>query len=103
LTTFNLVISILATFILIAKIMLIPMHFLYPALSFVIHGLETGLFAYSMYGQTSHDTLDPKHENNGLAWYITKSCNVAAKRNNIHYCQQAKATFYITVFLLYVC
>ncbi|KIW02584.1 uncharacterized protein PV09_06034 [Verruconis gallopava] len=100
LTTFDLVISILATFVLITKFILLPLHIMYPVISLVVYGLETGLFSYSIYGQTSHDTIDPNHENNGLPWYIAKSCSVAAKPSNVHYCQQAKATFYITVFLL---
>jgi len=100
LTTFNLVITILSTFIWILKLVLVPMHIMFPVISLLLHSLETGLFAYSVYGQTSHDTIDPEHQNNGLPWYLTHSCSVSAKPSNEHYCQQAKATFYITVFLL---
>jgi len=102
LTTLNLVVSILTTFIWILKLVLVPMHVMWPVISIILHGLETGLYAYSLYGQTSHDTIDPAHVNNGLPWYITKSCSVSAKASNEHYCLQAKATFYITVFLLQV-
>lgn len=100
LTTFNLVLSILTTFIWILKIVIVPMHVMYPIISLVLHGLLTGLFGYSIYGQTSHDTIDPAHSNNGLPWYITKSCSVSFNKSNVQYCQMAKATFYISVFLL---
>lgn len=102
LTKFNLTISVLSTFILLVKVALLPLNVMFPAVSLLIHGLELGLYSYSTYGQTSPDMLDPKRPNPGPPWYITKSCNVAALKSNIGYCQQAKASFIVTVFMLTV-
>jgi len=99
-TKYNLVISVLSTFILLTKSALVPLHVLFPPLSLAIHGLEVGLYAYSLKGQVSPDTIDPQHPNFGPPWYITKSCSVAALKSNIGYCQQAKASFYVTVFMV---
>jgi hypothetical protein len=76
------------------------MRVLYPVLSIFIHGIEFGLYMYSVYGQTSHDTIDPDHINNGPPWYITKSCSVAVLPSDIGYCKQAKASFYVAVFMV---
>ena len=73
---------------------------MYPIFSFLLHGLETGLYAYSIVGQTSPDTSDPQNINNGPPWYITKGCSVSFKPSNIGYCKQAKGTFYVAVFML---
>jgi hypothetical protein len=100
-TKYDLVISVLSMFILLLKATLVPMHVFYPIFSFVIHGLEIGLWGYSLYGQTSSDTLDPKGRRNA-PWYITKSCNVAYNKSNVGYCEQAKASFYVSIIMLCV-
>jgi hypothetical protein len=79
---------------------MVPLHVLFPVLSVLIHGLELGLYSYSVFGQTSPDTLDPKHSNPGPPWYITKSCSVAVLKSNVGYCQQAKASFFVAVFMV---
>lgn len=101
-TKYELVISVVSMFILLVKTVLVPLHKLFPLLSLVIHALETGLYAFSVYGQTSSDTIDPKRSNNGPPWYITKPCSVAHFQKNVGFCQQAKSAFIVTVFLLYV-
>lgn len=99
-TKYNLIISILSMFILLLKSVLVPMHVLFPIFAFLIHAVEVGLWAYSVYAQTSPDTIDPVHKNHGPPWYITKSCSVAFKKENIGFCKQAKASFYITAVML---
>jgi len=66
----------------------------------MIHGIEFGLYMYSLYGQTSPDTIDPEHVNNGPPWYITKSCSIASTGQLKGYCTQAKASFYVTCVML---
>jgi len=99
-TKFNLIISVFSMFLLLAKVVLVPMHVLFPILSFFIHGLEVGLWSFSVYGQSSSDTIDPKFKQNGPPWYITKSCSVVFKPDNKQYCEQAKASFYVAIFML---
>jgi hypothetical protein len=87
-------------FILLIKSVLVPLHGFFPPVSVLIHAIEIGIYAFSIYGQTSPDTIDPKHINNGPPWYITKSCNVASLKSNIGFCKQAKAAFYVAVFMV---
>jgi len=72
----------------------------YPAISFWLHGLEIALYAYSVHAQTSPDTIDPEHKSPGPPWYITKSCSVAKLQSNVGFCKQAKASFFVTVFMV---
>lgn len=102
LTQYNLVITVLSMFIMLVKALLLALHILYPIISVFVHALEVGLWAYSVYGQTSPDTLDPQHINNGPPWYITKSCSVAHDQSNVGFCKQAKASFYVAVFMLVI-
>jgi hypothetical protein len=84
----------------LAKSLMHIMRVLYPILSIVIHGAEFAIWTFSVYGQTSGDTIDPDHMNPGPPWYITKNCNVSKLQTNVHYCLQAKASFYVTVFFV---
>jgi hypothetical protein len=89
-------------FVLLLKSVLVPMHVLFPIFSLILHAAEVGIWSYSIYGQTSPDTIDtdPKRHANGPPWYITKSCSVAFKKGNIGFCQQAKASFFVSVVML---
>lgn len=99
-TQFNLIITVLCMFIMLVKALLLYLHTLYPILSLAIHALETGLWAYSVYGQQTPDMSDPTTPQPGPAWYITKSCNVAFKKSNVGFCMQAKASFYVACVML---
>jgi hypothetical protein len=102
LVQFNITISVLSTFTLLVKSVMAIMRVLYPFISIIIHGIEFGLYMFSIHGQTSPDTIDPQHINNGPPWFITKSCSVTALPQNIGYCKQAKASFYVSVVMAYV-
>ncbi len=99
-TGFNVVISVLAMFIMIVKGIMFIMRLFRPFVSFLVHGLLLGLFAYSVYAQSSPDLSDPQHPQSGAPWYITKSCSVVHRQSNYGYCQQAKASFAVTVILM---
>ncbi|KAL9094579.1 MAG: hypothetical protein Q9165_003138 [Trypethelium subeluteriae] len=86
-------------FILLAKSVLYVLHIFYPILSVLIHSVLVILWAYSAHAQAGPDTSDPAHPQPGAPWYITKSCSVAHNRNNIHYCEQAKASFAVTIVM----
>jgi hypothetical protein len=87
-------------FIMLVKALFLYLHTLYPVLSLVVHAIEAGLWAYSVYGQSSPDMSDPANPQPGPAWYITKSCNVAFKKSNVGFCMQAKASFYVACVML---
>lgn len=100
-TNYNLVIGVLATFMLIVKFPIHCMHLFYPPVATAVHGAITVLFIFSARYQAGPDMSDPKHPQPGPPWYITKSCSVAAHKISIGYCQQAKALFGVSIAIMY--
>lgn len=101
LTSFNLVISVLATFILLVKAVMFVLHIWYPLLATVTNAAITALWIVSIYGQAGPDHSDPAFPSN-TAWYITHSCSIAKPTGNEHYCLMAKGTFAVTVFMAFI-
>ncbi|KAH8597564.1 hypothetical protein B0O99DRAFT_617689 [Bisporella sp. PMI_857] len=101
LTYFNLVISVLSTFILLVKAVMFVMHVWYPLLGAVTNAAVTALWIVSAYGQGGPDHSDPKHDSN-VAWYIAKSCSYAKPTHNVGYCMQAKSAFAVTIIMVVV-
>jgi hypothetical protein len=101
-TSFNVVIAVLSTFIMLVKIVMYILHVFPPILSLLAHGVLLALYAVSVDYQTAKDLSDKLHPQNGPPWYITKSCSVAADRSNVGYCEQAKSAFACTVIMVYV-
>ncbi|KKY26498.1 hypothetical protein UCRPC4_g01517 [Phaeomoniella chlamydospora] len=101
-TSYNVVISILAVFILLTKAVLFVLHVFPPILSVFTHALLVALYAVSASYQGGSDTSDPDRLQKGAPWYITKSCSVAYYKSNIHYCNQAKAAFILTIVTIVI-
>ncbi|KAI9648290.1 hypothetical protein NHQ30_002922 [Ciborinia camelliae] len=101
LQNFNIGISVLSMFIQLCKVVMFIMHIWYPLVSTIINGLLTVCWIVSIYGQAGPDHTDPKHPSN-VAWYIAKSCSYAEPTGNAHYCQLAKGTFAVTVFMMVI-
>jgi len=99
-TSFNVVIAVLSTFIMLVKIVMYILHVFPPILSLLVHGVLLALYAVSVDYQTAKDLSDKLHPQNGPPWYITKSCSVAADRSNVGYCEQAKSAFACTVIMV---
>jgi hypothetical protein len=99
-TKFNLTVSLLTVFILLVKCIAVIMGVMYPVVSLLVHGLELALWAFSVHGQSAPDMSDPEHPNSGAPWYITKPCSVAKLPLDEGYCKQAKASFFVAVFLV---
>jgi len=97
-TYFNLVISVLSTFLLLVKVVMFVMHIWYPLLGVIVNAAITALWAVSAYGQAGPDHSDPERPSN-IAWYIAKSCKYAAPSHNDGYCMQAKGAFATTVIM----
>lgn len=98
LTSFNVAISVLSTFILLVKVVMFTLHVWYPVLGTVVNAVITALWCVSIYGQAGPDHSDPEHPSN-VAWYITKSCSYAVADGDHHYCLMAKGTFAVTVVM----
>ncbi|KAF2756497.1 hypothetical protein EJ05DRAFT_466858 [Pseudovirgaria hyperparasitica] len=99
-TNFNLVISVLSMFLLLTKMTMHILGTFYPVMSLIVHGLLVGLWSYSVHVQTAPDTIDRNRINNGVPWYISKSCNVAPEGEVRGYCMQAKGFFAMTIVSL---
>jgi len=98
LTSFNVAISVLCTFLLLVKAVMFVLHIWFPILGAIVNLCLTVLWIVSAYGQAGPDHSDPKFPSN-VAWYISKSCSFADASGNHHYCLMAKATFAITVVM----
>lgn len=98
LTSFNVAISVLCTFIMLVKTTMFIMHVWYPLLATVVNVIITCLWVVSIAGQAGPDHSDPEHPSSS-AWYVTKSCSYAKASGYVHYCQMAKGTFAVTVFM----
>lgn len=98
LTQFNVAISVLSTFVMIVKAVLFTLHVWYPLIGVVANAILSGLYLASIYGQAGPDKSDARYPSS-TAWYITKSCDYAKASGNVKYCQMAKGTFAVTVFM----
>ena len=85
----------------IVKLVLFVLHVWYPLLGAVSNAILSGLWLASIYGQAGPDKSDSRYPSS-TAWYITKSCDYAKPSGNEKYCQMAKGTFAVTVFMSYV-
>ncbi|KAF4632566.1 hypothetical protein G7Y89_g5564 [Cudoniella acicularis] len=101
LTSFNVAVSVLCTFIMIVKAVMFALHVWFPLLATVTNLILTVLWIVSVYGQAGPDHSDPNFPSN-VAWYISKSCSYAKPSGNYHYCLMAKGTFGVSVFLMLV-
>ncbi|EFQ98658.1 hypothetical protein MGYG_01680 [Nannizzia gypsea CBS 118893] len=101
-TNFNLVITVLSLFFFLTKTPMFVMEVFYPPLSVLVHGICILLYSVAAAYQGASDTSDPKHPQNGPPWYITKNCNVASLHTNVNYCNQAKATFALTIVMIFI-
>ncbi|KAL8770594.1 MAG: hypothetical protein Q9209_003662 [Squamulea sp. 1 TL-2023] len=99
-TSFNVVISVLALFILLCKGIMYICHVFSPLLSTLIHSALIALYAVSIHAQAAPDMSDPDHPQPGAPWYITKSCGSPVKPRLQGYCKQAKGSFAVTIMLL---
>ena len=100
-TDFNVVIIVLSMFVLLAKCVMYIMNVLPPFCSALLHACLTTLFAVSISQQAASDNSDPLHPST-VPWYLTHSCGPPVSARNYGYCMQAKASFGVTVALLYV-
>ncbi|KAI4595758.1 hypothetical protein KJ359_006394 [Pestalotiopsis sp. 9143b] len=101
LTNFNVAISVLSLFMMIAKMIAIIMHCFYPIVGLIVNIALTALYTTSVYGQMGPDYADSHHPS-PIAWYIAKPCTVAANQSIQKSCRTAKGTYAATVIFLAV-
>ncbi|CAL8575522.1 hypothetical protein XPA_001441 [Xanthoria parietina] len=98
-TNYNVVISVVALFLLLCKAIMYICHVFYPLLSTPIHAALIALYAVSIHAQAAPDTSDPRHPQPGAPWYLTKGCGAPVKPSLQGYCKQAQASFAVTILL----
>lgn len=98
-TNFNVAISVLSLFILLAKMISLIMHVFYPIFGAFTTTAMVALYATSVYGQAGPDHADARYPSN-VAWYIAKSCDYAKSHGAVTDCLMAKGCFAVTVLML---
>lgn len=71
----------------------------YPLFALFVNICLAALYITSVYGQAGPDYLDPTRPSK-VAWYIAKSCKVAANPSVQSSCLQAKGSFAATSIML---
>jgi hypothetical protein len=99
-TQYHLVIGVICMFFWLIKITMWLLKVFLPIFSFLLHTALLCLWAYGIYMQTAPDTIDPEHQNKGVPWYISKSCNIVEDKINKGYCMQAKSSFAVSIIML---
>ncbi|TDZ33839.1 hypothetical protein C8035_v009227 [Colletotrichum spinosum] len=99
LTDFNVALSVISLFILLTKLVAFIMKFWFPLLAAVLNTCMVAMYTVSVYGQMGPDHADPRYPSS-VAWYIRKSCDLAAPFKASSSCKLAKGTFAATVYML---
>lgn len=99
-TQYHLVIGVVCMFFYLVKATMWLLHVFYPIFSLILHLALLVLWAYGIHMQTAPDTLDPKHQNKGMPWYLTKSCSIVDDKRIQGYCMQAKSAFAVSIIML---
>ena len=99
LTSFNVAISIVALFMLLAKMIATIMEVFYPIFGTFVSLSLTALFAVSVYGQAGPDYADSRYPS-PVAWYIRYGCDIAAPYGAAGSCRMAKGAFGVTVYMM---
>ncbi|KAL8649336.1 MAG: hypothetical protein Q9226_005620 [Calogaya cf. arnoldii] len=98
-TDYNVVISVVALFLLLCKAIMYICHIFYPLLSTPIHAALIAIYAVSINAQAAADMSDPEHPQPGAPWYITRGCGAPVKPGLQGYCKQAQASFAVAILL----
>ncbi|KAK5992817.1 hypothetical protein PT974_06236 [Cladobotryum mycophilum] len=101
LTDFNVAISVISLFFLLAKLMAIIMKLWYPIFATIINIGMIALFTVSVYGQIGPDYADPRYPS-PAAWYFRYGCGLARPSGNYTNCQIAQSSLFITLYMFVV-
>ncbi|PNY28382.1 Uncharacterized protein TCAP_01696 [Tolypocladium capitatum] len=101
LTNFNVAISIISLFFLLAKLITFIMKMYYPVVAIFVNVVLIALYSVSVYGQVGPDYADPRYPA-PAAWYFRQGCGLAQKYGKYQPCQIAQASLAITLLMLVV-
>lgn len=99
LTDFNVAISVISLFFLLAKLIMFIMKVWFPIIAlFVNIGIAT-LYTVSCYGQIGPDYADERYPS-PAAWYFRYGCDMAKPYGVYKSCQIAQASLGVTFYML---
>ncbi|KAF3764633.1 hypothetical protein M406DRAFT_91336 [Cryphonectria parasitica EP155] len=103
LTDYNVGISVLSLFVLLAKLVGFIMRVWTPILGVFFSLSLSVMYTVSVYGQMGPDYYDPAHPS-PIAWYIRYGCWPAVNfpNNAVGSCHMAVGTYSVTVYLLFI-
>ncbi|KAK2589751.1 hypothetical protein QQS21_012571 [Conoideocrella luteorostrata] len=99
LTDFNVAISVISLFFLLAKLISFIMKIWYPLAAVLVNCAMVALYAVSTYGQIGPDYADARYPA-PAAWYFRQGCDLARKYGKYRSCQIAQASLFITLYML---
>ncbi|KAL2184640.1 hypothetical protein L209DRAFT_745560 [Thermothelomyces heterothallicus CBS 203.75] len=104
LTNYNVAISVLSLFILLAKMIATIMKVFYPIFGTIISLVLVVLYTVSIYGQAGPDYADPRYPS-PTPWHLRIGCSLAEPYGAAKTCRMVQATLGVTVYLLtvYLC
>ncbi|KAL2143546.1 hypothetical protein VTI28DRAFT_10332 [Corynascus sepedonium] len=101
LTNFNVAISILSLFVLLAKMIATIMKVYYPLFGTLTSLALTVLYTVSIYGQAGPDYADERYPS-PTPWHLRIGCSLAEPYGAVKTCRMVQATLGVTVYLLVV-
>ncbi|GJN70396.1 hypothetical protein VFPFJ_09129 [Purpureocillium lilacinum] len=99
LTNFNVAISVVSLFFLLAKLIANIMKLYYPVVAVVVNVALIALYSVSVYGQVGPDYADSRYPA-PAAWYFRKGCGLAKPYGKYRACQIAQASLGVTLVML---
>ena len=99
LTDFNVALTVIVLFFLLVKLIAFIMRGWYPVVATFINVAMVAMWTASVYGQAGPDHADERYPSN-VAWYISKSCDIAKPYDAVELCLLAKGTFALSIFML---
>ena len=98
---FDVVCAVLSMFFLLVKSVMYVMGALLPCISILVHACLIALYAIATRNQASPDLSNMSVPNlqRNMPWYLSKGCGYATSSTK-GYCEQAVASFAITVLML---
>lgn len=101
LTNFNIAISILSLFVLIAKLVATIMHIYYPIIGLAVALVMGTLYSVSLGGQAGPDYADSRYPS-PTPWFLRKGCSYARAYQKYSECQMAQGSVAVSAYMLVI-
>lgn len=98
LTNFNVAISVISLFFLLAKLIAFIMKLWFPLVATLVNVALLALYTVSVYGQIGPDYADPRYPA-PAAWYFRQGCGLAKRYGAYSACQIAQGSLAATLYM----